>query len=337
MCNMKSTVKFIVFLTALILLSSCNFFNRKKEKADIMANRLTSMIEAMEGYARKTQEKVKPYFANPEKYKDGLFEDAHYEFYEGIVYHNPVDQGHGKFLYSGYFPVGEKEKEKVKVLEHVIPDLQWLVKDSEYADYITQSYLITYDTLIIFYPWSDLIAFIPPKRNIMDRGGWKTLNRENNPNREMKWTPPYIDTTGKGFMVDLMFPIDYGNFMEAFMGIDITISTFREKFFDDARENYLLVDGITSQIIAISPGAVNLLGVENAEAFRYLNMIDNSEIHKQVMPDNLVLEKTKSAYMKELWTKGKIDQDFTITIENREKKVYRDIIEDPQWYLFLIE
>jgi hypothetical protein len=334
---MKSTVKIILFLASLFILGGCNSFDRKKEKADLMAGRITSMIEAMESYANETLEKVKPYFTNPDKYSNGLFDDARYEFYENVMYHNPVDQGHGKFLYSGYFQVGEKEKEKVKVLENVIPHLQWLVHDAEYADYITQTYLITFDTLIVFYPWSDLISFIPPERNIMDRGGWKALYRESNPDREMKWTPPYVDTTGKGFMVDLMFPVDNGDFMEAFMGIDIIISTFREKFFENAEENYLLVDGMTSQIMAISPGAVDLLGVENAEAFRYLNMIDNSEIYKQVMPDNLVLEKTESAHMKELWQNALEKEDYSITIGTREKKVYRNIIEGPQWYLFLIE
>ncbi|MBB6480580.1 hypothetical protein [Spirochaeta isovalerica] len=334
---MKGLRNVSVFISILLLLSSCGSFDKKKVRADEMAERITLMIKAMESYAVETADKVRPYFENPEDYEKGLYDDAVYEFYENVIYHNPVDQGHGKFLYSGYFPVGEKEMTKVKVMENVIPHLQWLVNEAEYSDYITQTYLITYDTLIVFYPWSDLISFIPPRRNIMDRGGWKTLNRENNPDRRWKWTPPYVDTTGKGFMVDLMLPVDNGDIMEAFLGIDIIISTIKEKFFDDSEENYLLVDEMTSQIIAISSGAVDLLGVENAEAFRYLNMIDNSNIYEQVMPDNLVLEKTNSPHMKELWLKGREAEDFVISISGKPEKVYKKVIEGPRWYLFLLE
>ncbi|MBN2659437.1 MAG: hypothetical protein JXR86_20440 [Spirochaetales bacterium] len=333
------TVHTNILLSLLIplILGSCGTFDRKKARADQMAERISQMISAMESYAVETVEKVSPYFQKPEDYRAGLFDDAVYEFYEDVMYHNPQDQGNGKFLYSGYFPVGDKEMTKVKVMENVIPHLKWLVHDAEYADYITQTYLITFDTLIVFYPWSDLISFIPPKRNIMDRGGWKTMNRENNPDRGFKWTPPYVDTTGKGFMVDLMIPVDNGDFMEAFIGIDIIISTFRKKFFDEAEENYLLVDEMTSQIMAISPGAVELLGVENAEAFRYLDMIDNSEIYKQVMPENLVLEKTGSSFMKDLWMLGHEKNDFEISIDGKTRRVYKKVIKGPLWDLFLIE
>jgi hypothetical protein len=329
--------KLIHPLIFLLLLSGCNNFDDKKMIADQVVSQIEKMIQTVEVDTLSTAAKSIEYFSNSSQYRNGLFPDTRYEFHDGIMYHNPVDEGNGKFLYSGFYPVEEKEKEKVKTLEYIIPDLKWLVHDSDYSDYIVQTYLITYDTLIIFYPYADLLSFIPPRRDIQGRGGWKNLNRTNNPYRLLMWTPPYVDTTGKGFMVDLISPVDNGDFMEAYLGIDITVSTLKKKFFDDVDEKMILIDKTTSQIMVISDEAVELLGVENAEAFRYLNMIDNSVTAKQVMPDNLVLNKTDSIHMIELWSKLGKEEVFSITIEGRQYKTYSRYIGNPQWYLVIFE
>ncbi|MBI9099160.1 MAG: hypothetical protein JEY91_11815 [Spirochaetaceae bacterium] len=332
---MLNRILFVAHIS--IIFISCNNFNERIETADLVANQIERMIRTVESDALFTAEKAREYFLYPQKYREGLFPDARYEFYDNVMYHNPEDQGNGKFLYSGYYPVHEKEREKVKILEHVIPDLKWLINESAYSEYLVQSYLITYDTLFVFYPYADLISFIPPERNIQDRTGWKIMNAENNPDRISKWTPPYVDTTGKGFIVDLLYPIDNQDMMEAFLGIDITISTLKNKFFDNVSEKMMLIDKTTSQIMAISDDAVDFLGVENAEAFRYLEMIDNSEIARQVMPDNLVLEKTSSEQMAELWSLLNANKDFSLLIDGKEHRVYRRLIEGPDWFLVLFE
>lgn len=326
-----------VILLVIPLFWSCDSFEQEKKEAQEIAEEMSLMISAIESYAKSSVETILPFFQSPEQYSDGLFDDAVYEFYDGIIYHNPDDQGYGKFFYSGYYPVGDEEKRKVKVLEHMIPHLQRLIEDSEYSEYMAQSYVITYDTLIVFYPWSDLISFIPPGRNIMDRRGWKSLNKEANPRREFQWTPPYVDTTGKGFVVDIIIPIDNGPKMEAFLGIDITISTLKEKFFDTSKQKLLLIDKNTSQLFAISSSAEELLGVENAEAFRYLSMIDNSEVNLPVMPDNLILNRTSSKPMKEIWDKIETEEQFEITVEKETYRTYRRFLEAPSWYLLLLE
>lgn len=334
---MRGIIRAIYFLTLLIFMISCGSFEESKSEADRKSAEIQAMVKTMETYAVETVENLLPFFKDPSLYSEGLYPQAVYEFHDNVMYHNPQDQGFGKFLYSGYFPVGEEEKQKVKSLEHAIPLLKSLKNESDYSDYIAQTYVITFDTLIIFYPWSDLLSFIPPKRNIMDRGGWKALNHDSNPSRDLKWTPPYVDTTGKGFVVDVMIPVDNGDFMEAFVGIDITISTIKDKFLSETEEKMLMVDKTTSQIIAISDKAVELLGVENAEAFRYLDMIDNSEIARQVMPDNLVLTKTDSEHMRMLWSNLGLHEDFSLDIAGKEHQVYSVLISGPEWFLVTIE
>lgn len=328
--------KILIAVAMVTLLWSCSDFEDNKAVADKIVSDIELMIQNIESDLAATVEGTFALFKDPETYKSGRYDDAVYTYHDDVIYHNPKDQGHGKFLYSGYYPVGEKEKEKVKTLEHAIPLLKWLADDSSYSDYITQTYLITFDTLIVFYPYGDLLAFIPPKRNIQDRGGWKLINEENNPKKTFKWTTPYIDTTGKGFIVDIMSPVYRGDKMEAYIGIDITISTLKEKFLNITEEKILLIDKQTAQIMAISPAAVEALGVDNIKAFLYLEMIENIEKVTQVMPDNLVLTKTESPHMKALWDNIE-NEEFTILIGGAKHKVYKRLIESPQWYIVLIE
>ena len=327
-------MKRIYFLIIiLILLTGCGSFNQKKQIADEISEKIEDMVKQIPKDVIKTADDSFELFQNPEKYADGLFPNAQYEFYDDVMYHNPADKGNGKFLYSGYYPVGEAEKKKVKVLEHIIPSLKWLIHESEYSEYIIQSYLTTYDTLIVFYPYADLVSFIPPKKNIQNKG----ISIENNPEKSYKWTAPYVDIAGKGFIIDLIYPVYNQDFMEAFIGVDITISTLKKKLFDGIDEKMLLIDKNTAQIMIISDYAAQLLSVENIAAFKYLEMIENYEMARPAMPDNLILTKTGSPHMKELWSKIEDTETFFISIDGKKHQIYRKIISNPQWYLVIIE
>ncbi len=321
-----------------VLFTGCgDEFSRKIEKTDILAEKIEHAMTRIREDLVDMAESSKIFFENPAPYEAGLFPDRTYRFFNKIMYHNPADDGNGEILYTGHVPVTEKEKKKVKTMEHLTSHLKRLTERSEFSDYIAQAYLITHDSMVVFYPFSDLASYIPPGRDMQTRGGWKRASAKNSPGRKHNWTPPYVDTVGKGFMVDVSCPVYNGDFMEAFTGVDITLKTIKEKFLKKVEEKILLIDKRSAQIFAMTAPCVKLLGVENIKAFKYLEMIENLGNKKPVMPDNLVLDRTTSPAMKALWSRLNAASDFIIEIENKAHKVHAREIREAGWFLVLIE
>jgi len=301
---MDSKIALTVLLSTLLVLNGCDSFHGEKKEADQMADQISTIIQKLEEMAVNTAEEIKPYFETPEQYKEGLFENEEYTFYKEAVYHNPVDQGHGKFIYTGYFAIGENEREKLKVMENVIPHLRKLVEDSEYSRYVGQGGLVTFDSLIVLYPWVDLTGSIVPKQNMMDDDRWKSLSKKQNLRRELKWTEPYQDKEGLGLMAALLIPVDNGNFMEAFLSVGIIFRPIKEDILDASKEGYLLVERKSSRII-----------VANREGTTLLN-----------------LERTTRA----LYGETRESDLFYLTPGDKSMRVYRKEIDGPGWDLILL-
>lgn len=335
---MKNIARLIVAIVFVVCSTGCgDDFLKKTETADALAEKIDhvtvrirrDLIE-MAGSSRKL-------FENPSPYEDGLYPDRTYVFFNDVMYQNPEDDGNGQILYTGYVPVTDREKKKVKVMEHLVPELKKLTETSEFSDFIAQAYLITHDSMVVFYPFSDLAGYIPPRRDMRSRGGWKKISPENNPERKHFWTPPYADTVGRGLMVDVCFPVYNGDALEAFTGLDITLETIKEKFLKDMEEKILLIDGKSSQLFAMTDPCADLLGVENIQAFKYLEMIENTGARNPAMPDDLVLEETTSPTLKNLWRRLRTASDFTMEIENREHRVHARSLAETGWILVLME
>ncbi len=325
------------FAFAIWIMGCGDDFLNQRERADELAEKIEHVMTRVREDLVDMADSSKKLFKNPAEYEAGLFPGRTYVYFNNIMYHNPVDDGNGEILYTGHVLVTEKEKKKVKAMEHLASDLKRLTERSEFADYIAQAYLITHDSMVVFYPFSDLAGYIPPGRDMRTRGGWKKSSPENNPERKHVWTPPYVDTVGKGFMVDVSCPVDNGRVMEAFTGVDITLKTIKEKFLTNMEEKILLIDKRSAQIFAMTDPCVKVLGVENIKAFKYLEMIENSGTKKVVMPDNLVLDRTTSPTMKALWSRLNSVTDFSIEIENRTHRVHAREIREAGWFLVLIE
>ncbi|MCP4692922.1 MAG: hypothetical protein GY859_33080 [Desulfobacterales bacterium] len=333
----KTGWMFVVFVFVVWLASCGSEFSKKRRKADDLAEKINHVIARIREDLVHVTERSKEIFKNPSRYEAGVFPGRKYVFFNNIMYHNPEDDGNGVILYTGHVPVTGEEKKKVKMMEHLVLELKGLTEKSEFSDFIAQAYLITHDSMIVFYPFIDLAGYIPPGRDMQSRGGWKRASLKNNPGKKHGWAPPYVDTVGKGFMVDVSCPLYNGDFLEAFTGADITLKTIKEQFLTGVEEKILLIDNQSSQIFAMTDPCVKLLGVENIKAFKYLEMIENQEIEKSVMPDNLVLNRTTSPTMKALWRRLNAFSDFTIEIEKKERQVHAKEIPEAGWTLVLIE
>lgn len=268
-----------------------------------------------------------------------LFPGREYVFYRDTIYYNPKDDGNGAMFYTGAVPVGPAQKARVLALEGLVPAQKAFVESGPAKGLVVQTYLITGDSLLVFYPFSDLLSYIPPKRDMKGRGVWKKMSVEANPGRGPQWDAPYVDTTGKGYMVDITCPVEIKGAMEAVAGADITLNALNKDLAGRSDLKLFLVERKNAQILAMSAAAESAFSLGNVEAFKYLRMIENAELIKDaVLPDNLVLTKTSSEPMRQLWAAIQGDQaDFFVDLGGRKLRAHADYLRETGWALVLVE
>lgn len=329
---------FLFFIVSLVGLAGCGDpFAGRVEKADVLAGAINSAMIGIREELGGIGESASAVLADVSAYSEGVFPEQDYEFHNDVVYYNPEDMGHGAFYYTGAKPVDGKRQQKVKALEHVIAEMTLLAELGTNAENVSQAYVITNDSLLVFYPYANLLPYIPPKRDMTTRGFWKHANRVVEMGMGEAWGTPHVDTTGKGYMVDIIVPILVGGELVAAAGADVTLKTLRKRFLAGSDEPLLLIDRRTSQVLAVTEAASNLLQVGNVEAFKYLDQIENVEDAPIVMPRNLVLDNTTSPVMRELWEGLKAGKDFSVNVAGESHRVHGVEISDPKWILVVLE
>lgn len=130
--------------------------------------------------------------------------------------------GGSAVFYSGFVPIGEKEKEKALRTAALDPALK-SVKQT--FPLIAQTYMNTFDSLNRIYPYFDVISQYPAKMDIPSYNFYYEADAKHNPSRGIVWTDAYIDPAGQGWMTTCSAPVYNGDFLEGVVGVDITIKT----------------------------------------------------------------------------------------------------------------
>ncbi len=89
-----------------------------------------------------------------------------------------------------------------------IPDVAWIYYTSE-------------NNFINLFPWVSSTDFSYDKA-LKSEVFYTTVNPQNNPLRESRWTPVYLDHAGKGLMVSLSSPIYAGDTFKGVVSLDLT-------------------------------------------------------------------------------------------------------------------
>lgn len=186
------------------------------------------------------------------------------------VYHTTNDRpDHGAAVfYSGYVPVGAKEREKVARL---LP-MQTLMKDIKDSQPLAAAiYYNTYDSLNIIYPYFDVLKQYSPHMNIPRYNFYYEADSHYNPKRKVVWTKSYLDPAGNGWMASAIAPVYNGDFLEGVVGIDITIDTIIKNILnlDIPWEGYGVLVGKDGVILALPPKGEKVWGVKELKQHTY--------------------------------------------------------------------
>lgn len=144
----------------------------------------------------------------------------------GMLY-TDRDNGGAAAYYSGLFPVGAPELDKVWRSTRVDPVLRSIV---EAEPMVVQAYLNTPDSYNRIYPYRDVLATYAPKLDIPSFNFYYEADAAHNPRREVVWTDAYLDPAGAGWLVSAIAPVYAADdALESVVGLDVTLDALIER------------------------------------------------------------------------------------------------------------
>ena len=171
-----------------------------------------------------------------------------------------VDIGGSAAYYSGITQISEKEKQKslqLAQLDPVMIDIQ------QSNPLVVQIYLNTYDSLNRIYPYLKPILTFGEELDIPSYNFYYDADASHNPGRKTVWTEVYKDPAGQGWMTSCIAPVYSDNFLEAVVGLDVTVKTIIEHILNISIPwdgSVLLLDH-KGTIMAMSSEGESLLGL----------------------------------------------------------------------------
>lgn len=199
-------------------------------------------------------------------------EKASVQYSPDGVFYTPADTGGSAVFYSGVFPIGEAEQDKVWRTVRLDPLMKSLVGANPM---IAQVYFNTWDSYNRIYPYFDVISQYPPKMDIASYNFYYEADAEHNPTRDAVWTDAYVDPAGAGWMVSSIAPVYLGDKLEAVTGIDVTIGTIVERILNLSLpwRGYALLIGRDGTILAMPEKAEADFGLKELKNHSYQEAI----------------------------------------------------------------
>ncbi len=183
-----------------------------------------------------------------------------------------VDIGGSAAYYSALTKVGEKEKQKSLQLAQLDP----IMIDIQQANpLVRQIYLNTYDSLSRIYPYLKPILAFGEEMDIPSYNFYYDADSNHNPERKTVWTEVYKDPAGQGWMTSCIAPVYVDDFLEAVVGLDVTVQTIIDHIVNIAIPwdgSVFLLDH-NGTIMAMSTRGEQLLGLKDLTDKHYDEII----------------------------------------------------------------
>jgi signal transduction histidine kinase/HAMP domain-containing protein len=242
-------VKFIlvvVLLTAILLVSfsylaSSSIYGMGQRSQDISADALEDqageylmqvtrdnaqkndqMLSSILGNAQNLASYATEIFESPEIFVPGEYWDAEEHMFFGPEgqYKNSASEAGSAFV-PNFIEINDeavRDLESGAYMDFVIAHVG---KDTPN---IVAIYLSTEREVTRYYPNIDIVSVVPPDFQVTQRPWYLSANVENNPERNVVWSPVYVDVTGQGLMVTAVAPVYInGDELLGGIGIDVTL------------------------------------------------------------------------------------------------------------------
>ena len=199
-------------------------------------------------------------------------ESDRYAYGERGVYYTRREDGGAAAFYSGIVPVGERERDKVLRASRLDPLMRDLQANTPL---VSQIYLNTFDSLNRIYPYFEVLKQYPPGLDIPAFNFYYEADARHNPDRKAVWTDVYIDPAGQGWMASSIAPVYDGDFLEAVVGLDITVSALVEGVLAlrVPWQGYGVLVGKNGAILALPPAGERDLSLAELKNHHYAELV----------------------------------------------------------------
>jgi hypothetical protein len=256
--------------------------------ADMMAEELRQLRNEMELLAVEFQKM----YAMQDKLATQADLSA-YEMASNGSFHKAVNDGGAALWISGYVPISDEVKKVAYFTEPA--DVLFKALCSKYPG-IAQVYYNDRNSLNRIYPWFDVLAQYHPKMNIPGFNFYYLADAEHNPGRKGVWVKmPYMDPAGRGWIVSAIAPVYFNGNLEGVCGIDVTVSTIAEKYFNTDKGVFAVLSE-SGTLVSGGDGAMAILQMPPLDSPGYLEAI-NKDTYLQ---DNYNIMKSRKREIREL-------------------------------------
>lgn len=243
------------------LRSQASEYLRQVTLGDVQKNDL--VLSSVESDAKKVAQYAGRVFENRESVLDGSYwqvEDHMFVASDG-QYMNSEDDVSSVFV-PQFIEIDEETRTTLELGSYL--DFVFAPTYDESANTVA-IYLGTEYETTQYYPNIGLGNVVPPDFTVTERPWYIGASPENNPDREVVWTPVYVDATGKGLLVTAAAPVYANDEFVGAVGVDVTLDDIAAS----VRETRLLgsgygflIDGQGRAIALPEEGYRDLLGRE---------------------------------------------------------------------------
>jgi hypothetical protein len=308
----------IIFLFPILIIFSCNRGNKIDVDSEISKLKITgdSISHDFDQIQKKTE-----YIAEytEELYKKGIISKSEAleksEF--GFVYKSTDDGGSAIFI-SSLVPYSD---EVIKVV-NITNSLDSLFRDvSDSLKFLVKQ--LRYDerhSLIRVYPYVDVQAQYAPDMDIRNYSFYYCADELHNPEKKLVLiSDPYVDPSGRGWMVSCVSPVYYNRIFQGVIGLDVTVDAIKQQYVESNTSDIMILDS-NGVCVAIDEDKAGIFKIPVKKAHKYMQSVNNEDYNSDEV--NLLKSKDK-----------KIRTAFESLIRRKMKSVECDIGEE-KYYLY---
>lgn len=256
------------------------------EHLALRAQELNSRFVGVRHFSELLQRQHQEHFEHPPKVASKLSSEL-FGLAPNGTYIKKANNGGASVYVSQSNANDPKTRLKVAQTEYWDPLLRHVVEQSPM---VMAAYFNSHDNLNRYYPFiEDVESQFAANLQLADFNFYYLADQSHNPERQVRWTPAYLDPAGQGWLVSAIVPIYKGDFLEGVTGLDITLSTMVDEIerlmLPFAGETFLVDE--KGRLIAMSKGTQGLLNLRQLKGHDYQEPI----LEDQEGPDEFLVQK----------------------------------------------
>jgi diguanylate cyclase (GGDEF)-like protein len=242
--------------------------------------------------------------------------------------------GHSSVFVSSNTDLGPEISEKIVKTEKMEVRFGTLVDSNPN---LISSHFISWDNVVRTYPFvEDFYDKHPYDFDLTKSKNYYLADEKRNPSRESVWTAPYLDPSGKGWMLSNLVPVYKNDFLEGVNVLTVTLNTFSKHIL--SKDLQWSSGGIVmdqhGNILTMSRSAEKFLGLSDVTNY---NLKDKSENQAVTRPTkfNLLKQNTMTGmYFSEFFNGN--EESIEFKLQDQEYLVTKRVIPETGWQLFIL-